>query len=566
MPDKPIAKTLLISDFNVQNLAGYLSNAGDNHDVAAETAPFGQVVQILSDFSQYFSQYTPDYLVVWTFPQQFAGLKNYIEYENPSSDAMYEAVDNYCQLLRRAAEKVKALFVPAWGIPSYCRGLGIIDLKSDQGLAYALMRANIRLIENLKSVSNIYVMNSQRWCEQAGARNAHNPKLWHMGKIGFGNEVFKEAASDIRAAIRSLSGYSRKLVIVDLDDTLWGGIIGDIGRENLNLGGHDPVGEAFVDFQHRLKALKNRGILLAIASKNEESIAMSAISQHPEMILRPDDFAAWRINWQDKASNIVELVKELNLGLQSVVFIDDNPVERSRVREALPEVFVPEWPEDKLLYSKALLELNCFDTPGITDEDMVRTQMYVAGRKREASLTDGTRLEDWLKSLQTKVTVECLDSKNLTRAAQLFNKTNQMNLATRRMPENELLKWATRPGRYFWTFRVADKFGDAGLTGLASLEVNGSSATIVDFILSCRIIGRNIEQTILHFIEKQALIMNIRELLTKYVATEKNQVCHAFWLNNSGFTANPDKELFSLQLHEPASLPEGIELIYDETL
>ena len=155
---------------------------------------------------------------------------------------------------------------------------------------------------------------------------------------------------DLKAGLNGLDGRGRKLIVVDLDDTLWGGIVGEVGWEQLKLGGHDHVGEAFADFQRALKGLNRRGILLAIASKNEERVALEGIAQHPEMVLSLDDFAGWRIDWEDKAQNIADMVAELNLGLQSVVFIDDNPAERSRVREALPEVFVPEWPADPALY------------------------------------------------------------------------------------------------------------------------------------------------------------------------------------------------------------------------
>src|SRR5207244_12283525 len=155
----------------------------------------------------------------------------------------------------------------------------------------------------------------------------------------------------------------RKVVILELDDTLWGGIVGEVGWQDIKLGGHDPAGEALVDFQRELKALTRRGILLAIVSKNEESVAMEAIAKHPEMVLKLDDFAGWRINWRDKAENIHALMNELNLGLDSAVFIDDSAVERARVRETLPALFVPDWPSDKRLYPQALLLVHCFARP-----------------------------------------------------------------------------------------------------------------------------------------------------------------------------------------------------------
>ena len=163
-------------------------------------------------------------------------------------------------------------------------------------------------------MSNAYPLDTGRWLAATGA-GAFNPQLWYMGKVPFANAVFQEAAADIRAGLEALSGRSRKLIVLDLDDTMWGGIVGDVGVEQIKLGEHDPIGEAFVDFQNTLRTLRNRGILLVIVSKNEHDIAMQAIAEHPEMVLRPHDFVGWRINWRDKAQNILELVEELNLGL-----------------------------------------------------------------------------------------------------------------------------------------------------------------------------------------------------------------------------------------------------------
>src|SRR5262249_55668468 len=238
-------------------------------------------------------------------------------------------------------------------------------------------------------------------------------------------DLFKTAAAEIKAALLALTGQSKKLLLIDLDDTLWGGVVGDVGWQNIRLGGIDPIGEAFRDFQLGLKALKRRGVLLGIVSKNEESIAMEAIRLHPEMVLRQDDFAGWRVNWQDKAQNIIDLASELNLGLQSVVFIDNNPVERARVRDAFLEVLVPEWPSSLLDYSVTLHHMRCFNTRLVSLEDRTRTEMYVTERKRREVWTQVASLEQWLASLDTRVKVEVLSEASLDRAAQLFNKTNQ---------------------------------------------------------------------------------------------------------------------------------------------
>jgi FkbH-like protein len=558
-------RALIVSDFNAQNLAGYLNNSHESPAVAAAVAPFGQVMQTLTDFTMPCWEDKPEVVIVWTRPQAVLGtVRRLLENARPMVRDLLPEVEAFTRAVGGVCQRARLVLVPTWTLPSYERGLGMIDLKSEHGLSNQLMRANLRLADDLAAVQNAFVLDAERWIALAGSRNAHNPKLWYMGKIGFGNEVFKEAVKDIQAAVRGAGGGARKLVLLDLDDTLWGGIVGDTGWEGIRLGGHDPIGESFVDFQAALKGLKNRGVLLGIVSKNDESLAIEAITRHPEMVLRLDDFSGWRINWEDKAGNVRSLVSELNLGLHSAVFIDDNPIERSRVREALPEVMVPEWPEDKLLYRQALQSLTCFDAPAITEEDLGRTRLYAAERERAAGRDETQSFDDWLRSLETKVVVEPLSASNMPRTAQLLNKTNQMNLSTRRMTEAELQAWSEAAPHHVWTFRVQDKFGDSGLTGIASLQVDRQKATIVDFVLSCRVMGRRVEETMLHFLGNAAGKLGARQLSATYIPTPKNQVCLAFWQERSGFETEADGRTFRRGLAKPLPPPEGILLIAPE--
>jgi FkbH-like protein len=353
-------------------------------------------------------------------------------------------------------------------------------------------------------------------------------------------------------------GSGRKLLIVDLDNTLWGGVVGDLGWENLSLGGHDHVGEAFLDFQRAIKSLRNRGIVLAIASKNEESIALEALTKHPEMLLRPADFAAMRINWNDKAANIAEIAEELNLGLQSVVFIDDSPIERARVREALPEVLVPEWPDDKTLYASTLGELNCFDAAYVTGEDASRSEMYATEAQRKQSRASVGSVEEWLLASQTVVKVEEFGDANRERVVQLLNKTNQMNLTTRRLSAQALENWLQQDNRKLWAFRVSDRFGDSGLTGILSLEIRSGSAFIVDFVLSCRVMGRNVERVMVACAAQHSAALGLKELHAEYLPTAKNKPCLAFW-TSSGFVQEQENH-FSWSLNKSYSFPRGVEV------
>jgi len=413
---------------------------------------------------------------------------------------------------------------------------------------------NLRLAENLAG-SGAFVLDAQKWLAVAGKYGC-NPKLWYTAKVAFGNDVFSEAASDIKAAARGIAGKAKKLVVVDLDDTLWGGTVGDLGWQNVNLGGHNAAGEAYVDFQRALKSLTHRGVLLAIVSKNEEETACEAIQNHPEMVLKLDDFAGWRINWSDKAANVADLAAELNIGLQSIVFLDDNPVERARVKEALPEVLVPDWPEDPLLYKRALCSLRCFDSPSLSAEDRERTKMYVTERCREELKARVGSFDDWLRSLQIRVKVEELNPGNLQRAVQLFNKTNQLSLTTRRMTSRELVQWANEPHRRLWTFTVSDKFGHSGLTGIVSLEVKDGIAQIVDFVLSCRVMGRKVEESMVHTAVKHAQDAGVDRVCAEYVPTSKNAPCLDFW-KRSGFVQQREN-FFVWHARNPYPVPEAV--------
>lgn len=551
-------KCLLISDFNIHNFAGYLANDAESPAIEPVVAPFGQVVPTLLDTEAEYWQPPPDYVVIWTQPQRIIpSFQELLLYRRVSLDKMLDEVDTYASLLLGISSKVRCILIPTWVTPFYHRGWGMLDMKIG-GSTQALMRLNLRLAEALEKAANIYLLPAERWTSYAG-KNAYHPKLWYMGKIPFGNEVFKEAVKDIKAALRGINGQARKLLIVDLDNTLWGGIVGDIGWENLILGGHDPIGEAYADFQQALKSLTNRGVLLGIASKNEESLALEAIRKHPEMVLRVEDFAGWKINWKDKAQNIVDLTRELNLGLDSVVFIDDHPVERARVREALPEVFVPEWPEDNSLYTRTLLSLSCFDTPIVSEEDLERTKMYQSERQREALKSTIGSFAEWLQTLDMRVTAEELQEANSARTAQLFNKTNQMNLSTRRMTEAELRAWAGQNNRKLWVFRVADKFGDAGLTGILSVEVSEQRGRIVDFILSCRVMGRQVEQAMLYTAIQYCQALGLTEVYAQYVPTPKNKPCLEFW-KTSGFRYDEHHNTFHWLLSEHYPKPTQIKL------
>jgi FkbH-like protein len=552
-----------LSDFNLSNLAAYLADSADTPLVRTMPTEYGQVVPYLLDEEAECWQGKPHAAVVWTRPEAISpNFARLMQREVATSEAVLADVDEYVDLLSRLQGRVGCVLVPTWTIPSYDRGLGLLDLRPGIGMRAVLSQMNARLCERLAAEKSMFALNAEHWLAQT-RRPGFNAKLWYMAKIAFDNEVLKLAAAEIKAALRAVRGETRKLIVLDLDGTLWKGVVGDVGWENLVLGGHDPEGEALVDFQRHLKALTRQGILLGIVSKNEEAVALHAINNHPEMGLRQGDFAGWRISWSDKAQNIADLAAELNLGLQSVVFIDDNPVERDRIRQALPEVLVPEWPDDILLYPSFLAAMRCFDASSLNAEDRQRTSLYTAEQNRRKERAKMQSVDDWLKTLETVVTVEPLTPENLPRAAQLLNKTNQMNLTTRRMSDAELIQWSAMPGRCCWAIRVEDKFGAAGLTGLLSVESSDDELTLVDFVLSCRVMGRKIEEIMLNMAVEHARRKNLKAIVATYLPTPKNKPCLDFF-RRSGFTEEQRSNTFRWSASRDYPASGSIKLIVSD--
>lgn len=548
-PAEPELTGIVLADFTADTLKDQLNKDLATPIVDVAMGPYGQVAQSLLGSS------AADFAIVWTRPESnLESFRRLLDLEPVPEDELLADVAAFAALIEKAAGRFRFVFVPTWTLPPWQRGIGAFDAQPG-GVGYALGTINRALADRLTAVPSAHVLDAHRWVD--AAERGFSAKSWYLGKVPYHDEVFARAAGDIKAALRGLTGRARKLLVFDLDDTLWGGIVGDVGWEQLRLGGHDGEGEAYVDLQRAAKALTNRGVVLGLVSKNEESTALEAIRKHPEMVLREDDFVAHRINWQDKARNVAEIAAELNLGLQSVVFIDDNPVERARVREALPEVLVPEWPTDTLLYPQALLELDCFDIPDVTEEDRQRSEMYRSERRRGAAMADVGSLDDWLLGLGTVVTAAPLGPASIVRATQLLNKTNQMNLSTRRLSEQELQLWAQQPGHALWTVSVADRFGEAGLTGIVSLELDGDTGRIVDYLLSCRVMGRRVEETMLHVVLDEAARRGVRRVEARYVQTAKNAPCLGF-LRQSGLAE--DGDVFSWDTATPYPLPPSVTL------
>jgi FkbH-like protein len=313
----------------------------------------------------------------------------------------------------------------------------------------------------------------------------------------------------------------RKCIVLDLDNSLWGGVVGEDGLEGLRLG-QEGIGRAYVEFQMELLNLYRKGILLAVCSKNNPEDALAVIRRHPDMQLREENFAAIRINWEDKAANVRALAEELNIGLDSLVFIDDSPVERSRIRQAAPEVLVPDWPADPAEYKMALLRLSAshFYKLAITAEDTRRGDVYKAQAERRKLAESASSLEDFYRSLQMRAKIGLADSFTIPRIAQLSQKTNQFNLTTRRYTEAEITTLSHDPDSAIWWLNLTDQFGPNGIVGVLILRRQSPDTWLIDtFLLSCRVMGRTVEDAFLAVVARE---LGDVTLIGEFRPTSKN--------------------------------------------
>lgn len=371
---------------------------------------------------------------------------------------------------------------------------------------------------------NFFIFDLKELITNVGRKNFYSKKLWYLGGMKFSNYGENIIVEEITNNINALEKSRKKCLVLDLDNTLWGGVVGDIGIENIELS-EFKEGARYKDFQKRIKELKELGVLLAICSKNEENYAMDVFEKNKEMILKSDDFIIKKINWQPKSKNISEIADELNIGLDSIVFIDDSRFEREEVKSNLPQVIVPEFPEDTSELENFIIDVykNYFYTINQTEEDKKKTKMYVDNIKRETEKKKSASIDEFLEKLNTKIYLWKLKPENLQRAHQLIHKTNQFNLTTKRYSEKQLQEFMNDPYYEIYVSRVEDKFGDNGIVFLLIAKKDDKKILIDSLIMSCRVMERFIEDRIISYLEDQWFEDGFEEIESTYLKTERNK-------------------------------------------
>jgi FkbH-like protein len=421
--------------------------------------------------------------------------------------------------------------------------------------------------EMAQSSRQTYLVDTAGLAAWMGYRQWHDPRLWNLARVRWSRMATKAVARAYANAVQAYLGRSRKCLVLDLDNTLWGGVIGEDGLTGIVLG-EEGAGLAFAEFQTELKHLLPRGVLLAVCSKNNPDDALQALRNHPSMRLKEQDFACLRINWEDKAANLQGIAEELNIGLDSLVFIDDNPAERSRIATALPQVAVPDWPEDPADYKAALLELvaDYFPKLRITEEDRKRGDLYRAQGERRKLAGSSSSMGDFYRSLQMRAVFARATDLTIPRIAQLTQKTNQFNLTTRRYGEPEIRSLARSEGAEVLSMELSDRFGSNGLIGVLILVRESPELWRIDtFLLSCRVIGRTAEDAFVAFACAVALERGAGELLGEYRPTERNSVASSVYskLGFRGAGEDDGATLWRLNLRSSSlKMPEWIEAKY----
>jgi FkbH-like protein len=409
-------------------------------------------------------------------------------------------------------------------------------------LYLAVQEFNAGLVHLEKEYPSLYLHDAEKIFHHVGERSARDVRGHHAFDMPFTTEFLTLLAADWLSYIRATTGTSRKCIVLDLDNTLWGGVVGEDGPLGIELGPEYP-GTAYQNFQHALQELRDRGVVLAVCSKNNEADVYEVFEKNPHMLLHPEDFAAMRINWDDKSINIREIAKELNIGLDSIVVIDDSPLERENIRTQLPEVLTPEWSFPPEEYIPHLQQLNVFHQMTVTEEDRKKNQMYQDEIRRKEVKHVSSTPEEYIAKLGIAIEIRDGTDVDIPRVAQLTQKTNQFNLTTKRYSESDIHSFIESDTLVI-TGEVADTFGSYGVTILGIVLISGKEAVLDTYLMSCRVMGRTVEDVFFGEMLQRLSSMGIDTLKASFIPSKKNAPAADFLSRIGGRKTSVDSEYF----------------------
>jgi FkbH-like protein len=536
----------VLPSFNLDLFAPYLVEALDRYGVEAvvDVRPFAQVAQEVVDSESALYRGSPDVVAIVVSGDDAAG----------AEAAKLEEIGMLVGTLGERLPRATVVLVP----------MGASRLAGEHVLAAgASERGRIAAADFVARVAalaapNVLVADWEWRVRRVGSDMLEDVRLWYLARMRLGPVGLAHLAEVVAEIVAAARGAARKVCAVDLDGLLWGGTVGEDGMAGILLG-EDGVGLAFQDFQRVLLGLRETGVLLTVCSRNDPGAVDELFARHAGMLLGRGDFSAERINWEDKATNLAALAEELGLGLDSFVFLDDDPVQREWVRAAQPDVLVPELPSDPAERPDFLRRAPFFQRISITAADAGRADDYSARRTRAALKEQAPSVDEFIAGLEQRVTIEPVRDGSLGRAVQLAQRTNQFNLDPRRYTTAELQALLADPSAEAYTLALSDRFGDSGITGLAILRVGKGEAEVETFLLSCRVLGRRVEDAFLAYLAERARTRGARRLIGRYTPTGRNEVAREFYAHH-GFS-DLGEGLFALALDDRQVLPPpGIEV------
>ena len=511
----------LVSNATTDFIVPALEGTGLRHGFAltVAAAPFGITLQAAFSTEHGVLSAAPDaILLALDYRAYFA------DYALRDADAD-AAVDGALGTLRDLVQAFQAVSRAVILVQSIAsppeRLFGSFDRRQPGTPAWLAARFNDRLVAEILG-TGVSLVDVEALAAQVGLGLWYDATQYMAARLPFAGECVPLYAEHVLRVVSGMRGGGRKVLVLDLDNTLWGGVIGDDGIDGIRLGQGDPRGEAFLCVQRAALALKQRGVLLAVCSKNDEPVARKAIREHPEMLLREDDFSALQINWNDKATNLQVLAERLSLGLDSFVFLDDNPYERAQVRKFAPQVMVPELPSDPAAYASVLMLAGLFEAVTFSEEDRTRVEQYAANTRRSTLMAHSRDLSTFLRSLRMEAIFTTDGEAGWSRFAQLINKSNQFNLTTRRYTEAEIAALAADRETLTLQVRLVDQFGDNGMISAIIAIPEAEDWVLETWVMSCRVLGREVEHVVLNQIAAEACARGIRRLIGVYRPTERN--------------------------------------------
>lgn len=515
-------KVSVLSNATAELLVPALAATAPRHDIwlALQAAPFGTYWQQAVDATSQTHQWRPD-AVLLSLDHRAFDFRPCPGDASAASEQAEAALGRLLGLVAGLQQHSDCLVIVQTLVPPPGTLFGHLDWQLPGTLGALIEEFNALLRRQRRP--GLLLLDAAQLAASVGTSTWHDAALWNLGKIPFSQEVTPLYAEHVCRLLMAARGKAKKCLVLDLDNTVWGGVIGDDGMAGIVLGQGSAAGEAHLAVQAAALALHQRGVVLAVSSKNDDTIARQPFREHPDMLLREEHIAAFQANWQDKASNLRAIAATLNIGVDALVLLDDNPAERQQVRLALPEVGVPELPDSPEHYAELLLAAGYFEALQFTDEDRERGAQYRANAARSALMGAATDLATHLRELDMEAHAAPFDALGRARITQLINKTNQFNLTTKRRNESEVAALEQDASALTLQLRLKDRFGDNGMICVVIAVPDGEHDLLIDtWLMSCRVLNRRVEHAVLNLLAQGAQQRGFRRLVGLYRATPKN--------------------------------------------